>query len=159
MWLSPFIEQIRWPFTEVNENLSGTRWNILLGEIPLHVWNRLAWSRLDLEFTELEFTFPTEHAIESIIGYCVHGRSTGTETIQNTKEWFWACAEFVRVHQPIPKPIVANYKNKRIQIIDGSHRIAALRHIGIPNGYRVPIWRPNDSFCLEIAPKGGLALR
>ncbi|MGH7182066.1 MAG: hypothetical protein ACREJN_08825 [Nitrospiraceae bacterium] len=142
MWLAPFIEKIGWPFTDVSADLSGTRWNILLGEIPLYVWNRLAWSRVDLEFTKLDFTFCAELAIESIVDNCVHGLTTGTENLQNTKERFWACAEFIRVHQTIPKPIVAIYKNKKIEVMDGNHRIAALRHIGVPNGYWVPTWLP-----------------
>lgn len=153
VWLAPFIEKIEWPFTDVNATLSGTRWNILFGEIPLCVWNQLVWTRLDLEFTKLDFNFFTTLAIESIIDHCVHGLSTGTANIHDTQERFFACAEFVRVHQTIPKPIVAIYKNNKIEVMDGNHRIAALRHIGVPNGYRLPIWLPNYSPDLRIAPK------
>ena len=35
MWLVPFIQQIGWPFSEVTDTLLGTRWDILLGAIPL----------------------------------------------------------------------------------------------------------------------------
>lgn len=143
MWLAPFIEKIGWPFTDVNADLSGTRWDIFLGEIPLCVWNQLVWSRLDLEFTKLDFDIFTKLAIESVIDHCVHDRSTGTENLQNTKERFSACAEFVRVHQTIPKPIVAIYENNKIKVMDGYHRIAALLHVGVPNGYKVPVWLPH----------------
>jgi hypothetical protein len=98
------------------------------------------WSRLDVEFTRIEFGLASREAIQSIIRHCVHGVSTGTANLPNTKERFRAYAEFVRVHQTIPKPIAVMSRNQKIEVIDGNHRIAALLHVGLPKGYRLPIW-------------------
>jgi hypothetical protein len=140
MWLAPFIQQIGWPFTKITDDLSGTRWSILLKDIPLHVWNQLIWSRVDVEFSKINFAAFNKLAFEDIIGHCVHGRSTATANLPNTKERFRACAEFIRVHQTIPKPIAVMSRNNKIEVIDGIHRIAALLHVGLPKGYRLPIW-------------------
>ena len=118
MWLAPFIQQIGWSFTKITDDLSGTRWNTLLRDIPLDVWNQLIWSRIDVEFTKIEFAVFNKLAIEDIIGHCVHGRSTATANLPNTKERFRACAEFIRVHKTIPKPIAVMSRDKKIEVID-----------------------------------------
>jgi hypothetical protein len=140
MWLAPFIQQIGWPFTEITDDLSGTRWSTLLRDIPLDVWNQLIWSRVDVEFSKIDFAAFNRLAFEDIIGHCVHGRSTAAANLPNTKERFRTCAEFIRVHQTIPKPIAVMSRNNKIEVIDGIHRIAALLHVGLPKGYRLPIW-------------------
>jgi len=148
MWLAPFIQQIGWSFTKITDDLSGTRWNTLLRDIPLDVWNQLIWSRIDVEFTKIEFAVFNKLAIEDIIGHCVHGRSTATANLPNTKERFRACAEFIRVHKTIPKPIAVMSRGKKIEVIDGNHRIAALLHVGLPKGYRLPIWMAHPKISL-----------
>jgi hypothetical protein len=140
MWLEPFIQQIGWPFTKITDDLSGTRWSIILGDNSLHDWNQLIWSRLDVEFTKIDFAIETREVIQSIIGHCVHGLPTRTANLPNTKQRFRACTEFVRLHSTIPKPILVISRNNKIKVIDGNHRIAALLHIGMPKGYRLPIW-------------------
>jgi hypothetical protein len=148
MWLAPFIQQIGWPFTKITDDLAGTRWSILLGDISLHVWNQLIWSRIDGEFTKIEFSLASREAVQSIIRHCVHGVSTGTANLPNTKERFKACAEFVRVHKTIPKPIAVISRNQKIEVIDGIHRIVALLHVGLPKGYRLPIWMAHPQIAL-----------
>jgi hypothetical protein len=140
MWLEPFIQQFGWPFTKITDDLSGTGWSILLRDNSLHDWNQLIWSRLDVEFTKIDFAIETREVIQSIIGHCVHGLPTRTANPQNTKERFTACTEFVRLHNTIPKPILVISRNNKIKVIDGNHRIAALLHVGMPKGYRLPIW-------------------
>jgi hypothetical protein len=140
MWLAPFIQEIGWSFTELSDDLSGTRWNVLLGGIRLYIWHQVIWSRLDVEFTKIEFNPFTAVAIKSIIDHCVHNLSTGTANLQNTKERFRVCTEFVRAHQTIPKPIVGIARKSQLEVLDGNHRIAALLSVGVPKDYKLPIW-------------------
>ena len=148
MWLAPFIQEIGWPFTNISDGLAGTRWSILLRDIPLHDWNQLIWSRIDVEFTKIEFAVFNRLAFEDNIGHCVHGHATATANLPNTKERFRACAEFIRGHETIPKPIAVMSRDKKIEVIDGNHRIAALLHVGLPKGYRLPIWIAHPQIAL-----------
>jgi hypothetical protein len=146
MWLAPFVEKIGWPFSDLTSDLSGTRWEILLGHIPLSDWYQSLWLRYDVDWDRIKLNFFTKVTITAVLQHCANGRATGTETIENTKERFWSCVQFIEVHQEIPKPIIALLRNNEIEVVDGNHRIAALLHVGIPAGYRIPMWVPSIPF-------------
>jgi len=86
----PFIQQIGWPFSEVTDTLLGTRWDILLGAIPLYIWHRVAWSRIEVELAEIKFARYTLQAIDAVIDRCVRGLPTATTDLQDTEERFRA---------------------------------------------------------------------
>ena len=61
---------------------------------------------------------------------CVRSLSTATTDLQETEERFRACTEFVRVHNTIPWPIVAIYRNRELEVFDGYHRLSSLWQFG-----------------------------
>jgi len=144
MWLAPLIQEIGWPFSDLNASLLGSRWELLLSQIPLSTWYQLNWELSKIEIVKIKsnFNVATLDGIESIINHCAFGLDTPVANLPNTKERFRAIADYIRIHKTIPKPVVLIYRSRRVEIMDGCHRFASLFHVGVPDDYKLPNWHP-----------------
>lgn len=140
MWLEPIAEHYGWPFKNGNDRIEETKWFNVFGGFSLNTWVTAIWKREEINLTTTPLNYVTRIRISSIINRCVEGLPTLTAGVADSEERFRACAEFIMVNGNIPKPIIVLFRNGEAEIIDGNHRIAALFHVGPPNGYVVPAW-------------------
>ena len=88
MWLAPFIKQIGWPFSSLNDGLMETRWKYLLGNIPLSVWFSGKWHRVSININSAPVSGICNLMVEEIISNCTTNAHTMSADLQNTKERF-----------------------------------------------------------------------
>ena len=142
MWLEPIAEDYGWPFQDSSDSIKGTKWSGIFGNYDLNFWTTIEWSRIEIEIYPELFTDITCRHLIAIIDCCVESAFTITANLLDTKDRFRACAEFISTNGTIPKPIVAVVRSRKVEIVDGNHRIAALLHVGVTPGYKVPMWVP-----------------
>jgi hypothetical protein len=140
IWLAPLIDEIGWPFLQLDSDISGTRWETLLANITLDRWHAFDWELRHVVFTPRTVAHSSLMKIDCIHDHCVRNAYTLTANLQNTKERFRACAEFFATHGRIPLPVVAIPRHGRLELVDGHHRIAALRKHGQLGIYPVPVY-------------------
>ena len=140
VWLAPFIEQIGWPFISINDSLAETRWKYLLARTPLSVWHSGSWRLANFDAKEA-LTDPMQEVMfrEIIKSGVSHGVASAAH-LQDTEKRFRACADFVKVHDTIPVPIVGVFCEGILKILDGSHRLAALFHVKGFRSHTIPCW-------------------
>ena len=141
MWLEPIAENLGWPFNSPRDSTEDTAWYYILMKAKLDYWVKTKWELSLMDFDAIAFTNLSKFGFNSILQRCEKGRPTIIANLVNCEERFRACADYIRLHNEIPAPIIVLIRNG-IEIIDGSHRIAALLHVGIPHGYKIPIWWP-----------------
>lgn len=145
-WLAPFIEQIGWPFENLDADMSASRWKYLLGLIPLSDWHSFTWSLVKINIAAVKIDPYSQWAYQSIIDHCTTGALTEiTANLQNTKERFEACKEYVLTSGTIPAPIVGAFRNNMLEVMDGNHRLAALFHVGVTDPCWITAWVPSPA--------------
>ena len=139
-WIAPFIEQIGWPFASTNDSLGKTRWKYLLARTPLTVWHSGSWRLISLD-AKNALTDPMQEVMfrEIIKSGVSHGVASGAN-LEDTEKRFKACADYVRIHNTIPSPIVGVFCEGLFKILDGSHRLSALFHVKGFCSHVVPCW-------------------
>lgn len=142
MWLKPIAVHYGWPFIKPDESKDGTKWAAVFGDYDLNYWVSVKWRLSEIAITEETFTDFTCFRLNSIIKGCVECIPTLFTGVSGSQERFRACADFIRNNGRIPCPIIVFDKGCGIEILDGNHRVAALLHVGIPNGYKIPAWIP-----------------
>ncbi len=140
MWLSPFLAKIEWPFTSTSDDFGQTRWKFLLGNIPLSVWFSGEWKRVDVDINSAPIGPMSILMANEIISHCTTNAQTMTANLQDTKERFRTCTSFVRENKTIPAPLITMLRGGYLEILDGNHRLAALRYINSPEINWVPCW-------------------
>lgn len=140
-WLQPFIDQIGWPFTQESTTTEGTRWKFLLGELDLQELRcrRFFFKNIDYKTLHDSFSPLTISIIESIV-FLGERTQTVPFNIQNTGARFTACADFLRAHNTIPKPIIIDVRPTEAIVLDGYHRLAAIKHIDPHGHFMIPAW-------------------
>jgi hypothetical protein len=142
MWIKPIVEGYGWPFETSSDETKGTKWYYVLARLPLTFWSDVKWMRFELELSGAPLSALSRMAIDSIIQGALTGCSTITANVTDSKQRFGACAAYVRAHGAIPKSIIGLMRVGSLEIVDGNHRLAALIHVGAPDGYKVPFWMP-----------------
>jgi hypothetical protein len=143
MWLSPFIEEIGWPFKSDTETTKGTRWENLFGiDRSLRDWAACSWMLIDIDTSRFKISTSSQFTLHALIQSANGCKPAEMVNLSNTEQRFRACAEFIVESGRIPAPIIAVFSGDEFDIIDGNHRIAALAHIGVPKGYKIPAWVP-----------------
>ena len=139
-WLAPLIEQIGWPFTSTNDSFGETRWKYLLARTSLSVWHTGSWRLANVDAKET-LTDPMQEVMfrELIKSGVGHDVASGAN-LKDTEKRFKTCADFVRIHDTIPVPIVGVFCKGIFKILDGSHRLAALFHVKGFRSHIVPCW-------------------
>ena len=144
MWLFPLIEHIGWPYSELSDDILGSRWEMLLGQIQLNRWHSFNWELRHVVLTPNTLAHSSLMKINGIHDHCVRNAFTMEANLKNTKERFRACTEFFIANGRIPLPCVAIPRHGRLELVDGHHRLAALRKYGKFDIYAVPIYAAFD---------------
>lgn len=144
MWLAPFIAQIGWPFITIEDDLGNTRWKYLLVRTPLSVWNAGQWRLVEFDAKKALSDPLQEVMFREIIKGGIYSHQTLGANLQNTVERFRACADFIRVHDTIPQPIVGTFCNGIFKVLDGNHRLSALFHVKGFRSHKIPCWLFNE---------------
>lgn len=140
-WLQPFIDQIGWPFTQESTTALGTRWQFLFGGLELQELKqrRFFFDSIDQEALYAQFTPLTISIIDSIILSDKQRHAVALD-IENTGVRFTACADYLRRYNTIPAPIIIDIQLTEAVVLDGYHRLAAIRHINPPKPFMIPAW-------------------
>lgn len=145
MWLAPLVNEIGWPFSDHNTEFGDSRWKYLFGRIPISDWRSKDWHLIDLDWNNTPIDSMTVWLLDDIKKNCVAGSATMTAKVENTQMSFRTSVEFIHANRRLPKAVVAFFRSGRLEIVDGTHRMAALLYVGIPEGYKVPTWIPKEN--------------
>lgn len=126
MWISPIAKEYGWPFVSVTESLEETKWKYVLARTPLEIWFRCEWELMEFQLSVIPFSDGSRMSVGSLIQRCKEGRDTIFAGVSGSEERFKACADFIAANNRLPKPIVGLIRNRKFEIMDGNHRIAAL---------------------------------
>jgi hypothetical protein len=143
MWLAPLVSHYGWPFDCHDEPPKGSNWFYALGRIKLKDWQTFRWKLHEIDFASTPLSPYSTIAIQSMVKRCVGGLETEIAEVAGSEERFRACADFIRKNGRIPKPVVGIVRNGHLEIVDGTHRLAALVYVGIPIDYMLPVWLPS----------------
>ena len=142
LWLVPLAEKKGWPFVEPTDDTSNTTWHDALGGLPLKTWVDVEWSMIEIE-PKIELFNPYGQLIlRLMIDSLAQPVLQVRLKLESTEERLALCAEYIRQHGCLPAPIIVMRRNGWLDLVDGSHRMAALFHVGCPPQYRVPAWIP-----------------
>lgn len=146
VWLQPIADDYGWPFKKSNESTKGTKWAGVFGDHNLDFWTSAKWSFRELVFSPELFTDFCQFRLKSIRKGFEEGIPTLWVGVADTKERFRACADFIRANGAIPGSIIVLDRGGfGLDVVDGNHRVAALLHVGIPSGYKIPVWIPIEN--------------
>lgn len=144
MWLQPMAEERGWPFRSLDDDISQTDWHYTFARKPLRYWAGLQW---EMGEVNVALDFLDEYGLQFIKGLIPSGQPTdyndpfATRThVRGAEGRFWAAARFIQEHGKIPLPIVVLRTPSGLKVMDGSHRVAALIHLGMLPGYKIPAW-------------------
>jgi hypothetical protein len=81
--------------------------------------------------------------IDGLIRDYTTGTKTVTANLKNTENRFAALAKFIVVNEQLPHPVIGFFKNGRWLLVDGYHKMAALKWLApkMKRGFVVPIWK------------------
>jgi len=144
LWIQPCLEDYGWPFQSADAPLAGTQWEAFFAGRTLRQWAQFAWQLVRVEPHPLRGVFhpDTVWRVQGIILHCVYALKTDMADIQDTRDRFAACAAFIAATGRLPAPLVGVHDEHPhgLELVDGHHRLAALLHVGVPQGFRIPVW-------------------
>ncbi len=140
LWIAPQLEAYGWAFTSDECSLKGTSWQDFFASRSLREWAVLEWRLVQVRLSRQIFHPDTSWRIDGIIGHCVYGLNTDMANLDDTKERFRRCADFIRENGRLPAPVIGVPDFRGLELVDGHHRIAALFYVGIPTGFQIPVW-------------------
>jgi hypothetical protein len=139
-WIAPQIPVYGWPFSSIDCATTHTKWHRFFAGRTLAQWASFDFLLNELPYRTLMFEDKTDWRIEGIFDHCSLGLQTQQANIYETVNRFRACAEFIHLNGRLPRPVIGFLNEGLIEIIDGHHRLAALRYIGVRPDFKVPIW-------------------
>jgi hypothetical protein len=140
LWICPGIDAYGWPFSSVNDSITGTKWDRFFIGRTLSFWATIEWRLLSLPMNQSVYHPETLTRVQWIVNNCAFGQQTPTADVQNTRERFWAAATFIRINGKLPSPVVGITTKEGFEIVDGNHRLAALVFLGLPITFSFPAW-------------------
>jgi hypothetical protein len=92
--------------------------------------------------------------MKEIIQHCAFGIQSATSNIENSRERFLKCVDYIKQHQKIPLPVIATIDPlEGIDIVDGHHRMAAALYLNVPRNFWFQIWLATDGAKPEALSK------
>jgi hypothetical protein len=144
MWLDPLAELYGWPFETLDDSTDDTKWRYILTFMPLRELHDLTWNLESIDIATQPFRPGSLDAVQGLLQQHTMGYDTLYADLINTKERFWTCASYVRDHGTIPKPLVLHEIDGAVHLLDGNHRLAAVRFVSqIPEmavESKLPAW-------------------
>ena len=123
MWLQPIAEVNGWP---PRPEKHGDRWRYILQGKPIADWNRVKWEKVvrSIEFKEL--APQSQLMINGLIDVYVFKKHNDFSNLHNGQERFSRALNYVIANGTIPESLIAMPKAGKLELVDGSHRLAAL---------------------------------
>lgn len=103
-------------------------------------WAAFDFRLHELPYHALVFEDMTDWRINGILRHCSLGLQTEQANIHDTVNRFMACTEFIRLNGSLPRPVIGFPKDGLLEIIDGHHRLAALRFVRVAPIFKIQIW-------------------
>ena len=143
--IGQFIPNIGWPFLSLYELTEHTNWYRLLYPFNLCSFSSLSWTFDNIVIDERLFSPNTKEDINIIIA------NQTQDILAETGRDCEACRqslifhkEYISSNGKIYEPIiVAVTADLFIKIVDGNHRIAALKELSMLGKYNIPVWLGN----------------
>ena len=139
LWLHDIIKERGWPFLKENEETLGTNYENLFNRLSLSYWTNLHWRIEIIPYDELVLDDISLQKAQAIIDEVILGESVFTTKIENMAERYESCVSFVEENNCFPKPIICQFNlDKSLTVVDGHHRLAALKTFR--NIDKFPFW-------------------
>lgn len=145
MWLDSIAEGHGWDFESIEDSTDNTSWRYALNFRTLKEINSYTWTLSEIDLASASLSESSIQCVEGLIIQHVRGIPTSYANLFNSKERFNACADYIKDTGTIPRPIVSLDLGKGYEVLDGSHRLAALFSVNPPNGYVIPSWIANET--------------
>ena len=144
--IGQFIPDIGWPFLSIYELTDQTNWCRLFHPFSLLSFSSLSWKFGNIKIDERLFDTNTRTDINIIIA------NQTQDILEETGRDCEACRRSLMFHKDyivsngkIYEPItVAVTSDLFIKIVDGNHRIAALKVLNMLGKYNIPAWLGNQ---------------
>jgi len=127
-WLRPIVERSGFPFSNVADDIQGTKWVGYLGYESLSIFSGYSWRKsTGLPVDKIPFKESSLWIIDGLITYNLTGKWTlGGRPIPDCKERFGFHVGWVQRTGRLIAPIVIRFTVDGFLVLDGSHRLAAL---------------------------------
>ncbi len=140
--IGQFIPDVGWPFSSINDPITHTNWYRLIHPFTLSSLTALSWHRGNAVIQE-SLIHPTSQADVDLVII-----NKTIDVLAETGRDCKACRDSLKFHEEFIKttgnistPItVAATPESYLKIIDGCHRIAALKNLNLLNKLNVPVW-------------------
>ena len=131
IWLNPIIKKHGFPFRTINDDIRDTIWFGYFGHCSLKFFSAHTWAKLtNISVDEIPFKESSSYIIDRLISYNLTGEWTlGGRPIPDCKERFNSHVSIVQRTGRLVAPIIVRITIDGFLVLDGSHRIAAVRHI------------------------------
>lgn len=140
-FILPFIDDIGWPFSNINDSIHKTDWWRLLGGLSLEEFSVLVWQRHSFFINENTFHPESNSDINRLVRYHVDGfRTSLIGNISKTYERFRWHVSYIERARRFCAPIVTIVTFNGLRLLDGAHRIAALLSLELYNEIPVDAW-------------------
>ena len=142
-WITPQILANGWPFVGLDEPMTRPGWAEYFRNQKLEFWANVNWKLTSSKRIDLKFPPTTNNNTSEIIEYCrvffktkVMPKTRVPYSIERSS----ACANFIRAHGKLPKPLVCFVQSDKLILLDGQHRIAAMDAFNVHDEFSVDIW-------------------
>jgi hypothetical protein len=143
LWLDPVAEFMGWPFKSL-DSPPDDRWRKHFGSNSPKVINQYRWSLEIFNPVTQPVRARDNYVLEELILHFIKGHSLKIEPAADTKQKFLACVDFIRIHRTIPRYLVLQEVKGGMCILDGFHRLSALRFLwqveGLEVNLNLPAW-------------------
>lgn len=141
-WLSPIIrDHNSWPYKDILSPHPSEQWWKYFGRYSLSDISDCLW-HLNTATLDMNCLDPLSYeTIEILIENHVHNfDATGRFNVRDSKSRFFGFVELIKRTGTIPAPIIGINAEGGLRILDGNHRLAALKHIGIKGAFPCETW-------------------
>jgi hypothetical protein len=140
-WLLPIIrDHNSWPYLNILSVHPSEQWRKYFGLFTLYDVSNLFWDKVTIRLASRILDPVSNDTIKALIGYCVDGLETPARNVRNCKMRFDGFVQFINRTGTIPAPIIGINTFGCIRILDGNHRLAALKHLGLLGNVTCETW-------------------
>jgi hypothetical protein len=107
MWLDPIVDKYGWPFSSITDSYEETKWKYVLGyNETLASWHSSKWELQKLKWGSIKLSFVEFCDISKLEVNAVLEEQTEIANIINTRDRFFACANFISKNRRFPAAVV-----------------------------------------------------
>jgi hypothetical protein len=140
-WLLPIIRYHNsWPYLNILSTHPSEQWRQYFGLFTLYDVSNLLWDKINLRLASHIIDPVSNDTIKALIGAHVDGVETPARNVRDSKMRFDGFVEFIQRTCNIPASIIGIDTCGCISILDGNHRLAALKHLGLFGSVNCETW-------------------